>query len=94
MKKFLLGFIIGVILLLAFFYFGGAGYLKAFGTKTEETGAKLEVYEKEVKKTADEAKESVTETAKDAREAVDSTVESTKKVVDKTTEKVKGYMPK
>lgn len=94
MKKFFLGFFIGVVLLLAFFYLGGAGYLKTFGAKTEEAGAKLEVYEKEVKKTADEAKESVTETAKDAREAVDSTVESTKKAVDKTTEKVKGYMPK
>ena len=94
MKKFLLGFFIGMVLLLAFFYLGGAGYLKAFGSKTEETGAKLEVYEKEVKKTADEAKESVTETARDARETVENTVESTKKVVDKTTEKVKGYMPK
>lgn len=94
MKKFLLGFFIGVILLLAFFYLGGAGYLKTFGAKTEETGAKLEVYEKEVKKTADEAKETVAGTAKDAKEAVEDTVEGTKKVVDKTTEKVKGYMPK
>ncbi|MBI5642520.1 MAG: hypothetical protein HY954_03485 [Deltaproteobacteria bacterium] len=83
MKKLLLGFILGIAVLAAFLYFGGAGYLKTFGAKTEEAGAKLEKYEKEIKDTAKEAKEVVEDTAKGA-----------KKAVDKTTEKVKGYMPK
>lgn len=100
MKKFIIGVVIGVVALAAFLYFGGPKYLKAFGSKTEQAGENLEKYEKELKHTADDAKEavkdtaeSVKETAKDARKAVNKTVDTTKKAVGKTTEKVKEYMP-
>ena len=61
--RFLFGLIIGVLALAAFLYFGGPEYLKAFGSKTEQAGTKLEKYEKEIKSTAKEAKEVVGDTA-------------------------------
>ncbi len=100
MKKFLIGLAIGIIALGAFLYFGGPGYLKLIGSKTEQAGERLEKYEKSFKRTADEAKEAVKDTAEtvkekagDAKEAFDKTVSKTKKTVDKTTEKVKEYAP-
>lgn len=82
MKKILAGVFIGVILIVAFLYFGGSKYVREFGSKTEETGVKLEKYEKEVKETAKEVKES----AEDATEAVGDTI-------DKTAKKVKEFIP-
>lgn len=100
MKKFILGVVIGIIALAAFLYFGGPKYLKIFGAKTEEAGERLEIYEKKLKHTAEEAAEKVKDTAEtvkekagEAKESVGKTVEKTKKAVDKTTEKVKEYTP-
>lgn len=77
MKKLILGFIIGVVVLAAFLFLGGARYLKMFGAKTEEAGVKLERVEKEMKesaksaeKTAVVAKDKVKKTAGEAREKV------------------------
>ena len=84
MKKFILGVIIGILALAAFLYFGGPKYLKIFGAKTEEAGERLERYEKGLKHTAEEAKESVGKTVEKTKKVVD-------KTVDKTTEKVKEY---
>lgn len=82
MKKFLLGFIIGILALACFFYFGGSKYLKAFGSKTEQAGEQLEKYEKKFKKTAKETTEAVRETASGAKEAVETTKEKVKGIVD------------
>ncbi|MBI5875766.1 MAG: hypothetical protein HZB81_08015 [Deltaproteobacteria bacterium] len=56
-----LGILIGIIFLYLFIYFGGAGYLQAFGKKTEEAGKGLKQYEKNVQDTTDK----VLEKAKD-----------------------------
>lgn len=100
MKKFIFGILIGVLALAAFLYFGGPRYLKIFGAKTQETGARLEKYEKGLKHATEEAAETVKDTAETvkekagaAKESVGKTVEKTKKVVNRTTEKVKEYAP-
>ncbi|MBI1911938.1 MAG: hypothetical protein HYS21_08020 [Deltaproteobacteria bacterium] len=100
MKKIVLGILLGIVVLAVFLYFGGAKYVKTFGSKTQEAGQKLEKYEKGMKDTVKQTEEKVKETAKDAKEAVDKTVDSTKKAVDKTKDamdqtkkKVKEYMP-
>ena len=86
--RFLFGLIIGVLALAAFLYFGGPEYLKAFGSKTEQAGTKLEKYEKEIKSTAKEAKEvfgdtaeTVKEKAGDAKESIGAAINKAKKAV-------------
>ncbi len=59
MKNFILGFLIGVAVLLAFLYLGGPRYLVALGIRAQEAGQKLEHYEKPVKNTVNEAGQSV-----------------------------------
>lgn len=70
MKKFLLGVLIGSIVLFAFVYLGGARYVKIFGTKTEEAGGKLEHVEKEMKEGAETAKKTVEKTVEKTKEKV------------------------
>lgn len=95
MKKFILGFFLGIAVLFAFLYFGGARYVKVFGVKTEEAGEKLEKYEKQIKESAGTTGEKVKETAKSAGETVKETArgvrKSAGKAVDRTKEKVKEY---
>lgn len=100
MKKFIIGVIIGIVVLAAFLYLGGPKYMKIFGAKTEEAGERLERYEKGLKQTTDEAAEKLKDTAEtvkekagEAKETLGKGVEKTKKVVNKTTEKVKEYTP-
>lgn len=100
MKKFIFGVLIGVLALAAFLYFGGPRYMRIFGAKTEEAGARLEKYEKGLKETAGEAAEKVKDTAETvkekagaAKESVGETYDKTKKAVNKTTDKVKEYTP-
>lgn len=83
MKKILLGFILGALVLFLFLYFGGAKYLKTFGQKTEQAGEKLEGYEKQIKEKTEGAGKAVRETA-----------ESAKKAAEKTKEKVEEYVGK
>ncbi len=83
MKKILLGFILGLVALFIFLYFGGAKYLRTFGHKTEQAGEKLEGYEKQIKEKTEGAQKAVKETA-----------ESAKKTAEKTKEKVKEYVGK
>ncbi len=52
MKKFLLGIVIGVVVIVCFIYFGGGNILKALGKKTIEVGEKVEIYEKALKEVA------------------------------------------
>ncbi len=96
MKKVIFGFFLGVIALALFLYFGGAKYVKAFGSKTEEAGSRLEVYEKKMKESTKDAKTSVKETAEEAKETVEEKAKSAKEAVsntyDKTKEKVKKYI--
>jgi len=89
MKKLILGFIIGVAILVFFLYMGGSKYVKELGVRTERAGEKLEGYEKKLKKTAREASEVVRETVSDTKEAVEETASDAKEAVDKTREKVR-----
>lgn len=91
MKKFIAGVIIGVVVILAFLYFGGPRYMKVFGAKTEEAGGRLEKYEQGLKKTAETVKEKAGEAGKAVGDAADKTAEGTKKAYRKTAEKVKEY---
>ena len=52
MKKFILGIVIGVLLIIAFTYLGGGTALKILGKKTIEVGERIEVYEKALKDVA------------------------------------------
>jgi hypothetical protein len=52
MKKFILGLVIGVLLIIAFTYLGGGAALKFVGKKTIEVGEKVEIYEKALKDVA------------------------------------------
>lgn len=67
MMKIFLGVILGIIILAAFVYFGGAKYMRTFGAKTEEAGAKLEKVERQMKEGAESAKKTVTKTAEKAK---------------------------
>jgi hypothetical protein len=49
MKKFILGIIIGILLIFLFTYLGGGTTLKALGKKTIEVGERVEVYEAALK---------------------------------------------
>ena len=49
MKKFILGIIIGVVLILLFTYLGGGSALQTVGKKTIEVGERVEVYEQALK---------------------------------------------
>jgi hypothetical protein len=49
MKKFILGIVIGVLLIVLFTYVGGGAALKIVGKKTIEIGERIEVYEKALK---------------------------------------------
>ena len=49
MKKFVLGILIGVVLILLFTYLGGGSALQTFGKKTIEVGERVEVYEQALK---------------------------------------------
>lgn len=81
-KKLILGVFIGAILIVLFIIFGGAKYVRIFGVKTEEAGKKLESIERQVKKSAEEARKKAVHTA-----------EGVKETIEKTTEKVKEYVP-
>jgi hypothetical protein len=60
-----------IILFILFLYFGGAEYVKRFGQKAEETGVKLEEYEKEIKGTTEKAKETYEGTKEKVKEYVE-----------------------
>ncbi|MCP3677573.1 MAG: hypothetical protein GY721_08315 [Deltaproteobacteria bacterium] len=64
MKRLFLGIIIGICLFFLFLYFGGADYLREFGSKTEDVGRELKQYERGIKESADRAKEIVEKTGK------------------------------
>jgi hypothetical protein len=49
MKKFILGIVIGVLLILVFIYLGGGTALKRVGRTTIHVGERVEVYEKALK---------------------------------------------
>jgi hypothetical protein len=49
MKKFILGILIGVVLILLFTYLGGGSALQILGRKTIEVGERVEVYEQALK---------------------------------------------
>ena len=70
MLKMLFGIIIGVALMLVFLYLGGGRWLKEFGRSTEKAGARLEVYEKRVQDTANDAGKTAGDTIDKTREKV------------------------
>jgi hypothetical protein len=49
MKKFILGIVIGVLLIFLFTYLGGGSVLQIIGQKTIDVGERIEVYEKALK---------------------------------------------
>lgn len=81
MKKLVLGFILGVLALALFVYYGGGDYLKAAGSKTEEAGEALKVYEKKMRKSIEGVREKAGDTAEKTREKVDSTREKARDLV-------------
>lgn len=85
MVKLFFGGLAGMVLLVVFFYFGGPGYLRSFGSGTEATGERLEKYGEQIKDSTNKAGKTVKKTAKDAKKTVDKTFEKTK-------EKIKEYM--
>ncbi|HBO84446.1 MAG: hypothetical protein A2073_01830 [Deltaproteobacteria bacterium GWC2_42_11] len=57
MKKFILGVIIGIVLLAAFVYFGGGDFLRHAGKEVEKAGGELKQYEYKLKDSAKKAEE-------------------------------------
>ena len=49
MKKFILGIVIGILLIFLFTYLGGGSVLQTIGRKTIDVGERIEVYEKALK---------------------------------------------
>ncbi|MBN1254311.1 MAG: hypothetical protein JXA50_03475 [Deltaproteobacteria bacterium] len=49
MKKFILGIVIGIVLIFLFTYLGGGTVLQTIGQKTIDVGERIEVYEKALK---------------------------------------------
>ncbi len=82
MKRFILGFLIGVAALVLFVYYGGAGYMVDLGSRTERAGKKLQTYERQLKKTVSETQQSIKQTKKEAVKAVEKTKEKVKGLVD------------
>lgn len=82
MIRLFFGGIAGVVLLGLFFYLGGPKYLTALGAKTEQTGEKLEKYEKEIKDSAKKTVKTVKKKTKAAKETVDETLEKAKDKID------------
>ncbi|MBI5562378.1 MAG: hypothetical protein HY894_05955 [Deltaproteobacteria bacterium] len=74
MKKIILGFFLGVVILVVFLYFGGARWLRSFASSTERAGERLEQYEKRLH-----------DSTKDAEKAGAAAIEKTKDTVRKYT---------
>ena len=70
MRKYLLGVLIGLIVIFAFVFLGGGKYLRIFGAKTEEAGGKIEHVGKEMKEGAETAKKTVEKTVEKTKEKV------------------------
>ncbi len=85
MIRLFFGGMAGVVLLGLFFYLGGPRYLTVLGAKTEQTGEKLEKYEKEIKHSAENTVKTVKKKTRAAKETVDETIEKAK-------EKIDGFM--
>ena len=56
MRKFLLGFMVGIILSFLFIYFGGGEILKVLGQKAIDAGERIKIYEKAFKETVGKIK--------------------------------------
>lgn len=67
MKKFILGIIIGVLLIFIFTYLGGGAALQTLGKKTIEVGERVEVYEKALKDVTQELLKKTKEPSKDTQ---------------------------
>ena len=63
MKKFFIGFIVGVVVIFAFIVLGGGEYVRTLGSRTEDAGTTLERFEKQVKKSTRGAKKTLDKTA-------------------------------
>ena len=85
MIRLFFGGVAGIVLLGLFFYLGGPRYLTVLGVKTEQTGEKLETYEKEIKDSAEKAGKTVKKKSIAAKKKVDESLEKAK-------EKIDGYL--
>jgi len=65
MKKFILGIVIGVLLIFLFTYLGGGAALQTLGKKTIEVGERVAVYEKALKDVTQELLKKKQEAEKD-----------------------------
>ena len=89
MKRVILGFALGVIIFVAFIFFGGAGFLQKFGTKTVEAGKELEQYEVQLKKSSEKLKDKLDEARVAAKEKIGEKAEEViEEVVEETKEKI------
>ena len=70
MKKFILGIIIGVLLIFIFTYLGGGAALQTLGKKTIEVGERVEVYEKALKDVTQDLLKKTKEPAKDTQKKI------------------------
>lgn len=70
MIKMFLGFLVGVLVMLAFLYLGGGRWLREFGSSTERAGARLEVYEQRLKESTQGAEKAAGKTIEKTKEKV------------------------
>lgn len=82
MKKFIVGFIIGIIALVAFVYFGGGEYVRSMGKSTNRAGKIIQRYEKKMKKAVG-----------GVRDAAEEKVDRTKERFNDKTDKLKEIVP-
>ena len=54
MRNFLMGVMVGILIILFFIWFGGGKTVKKIGEDLSETGKKMEVLEEKIKKEKDE----------------------------------------
>lgn len=81
MKKFIVGFIIGIIALAAFVYFGGGEYVGSMGKSTQRAGKIIQGYEKKMKKAVGGLRESAEERVDKTRERFNDKTEKLKEIV-------------
>jgi len=59
MMKFLLGVIVGILIFLLFFYFGGGKTVKKVGEGLTDTGKRMEILEEAIRKEKEEVEKGV-----------------------------------
>lgn len=81
MKKFIVGFILGVIALVAFVYFGGGDYVRSLSKHTNKAGKVIQSYEKKMKKAVSGVRDAAEEKVDQTRERLNDKTDRLKDVI-------------